>query len=219
MDRKSQNSRKVNAGFVNHRWTVIRFMEYRKRNGNSNKRTSVWLCRCECGTEKERTLNEVVGHSKSCGCLRREVTGDRSRTHGLTRSRIYDVWIAMRARVENPSDDSYPNYGGRGIKVCKRWLSFKNFYTDMGSAPFVGATIERKDNNGDYSPDNCKWATRTEQNNNTRRNRFIEANGERLTLSQWGRKAGLSPQIVRYRLDAGWTPEAVLSTPLRPTGR
>lgn len=136
-----------------------------------------WLCHCDCGTEiVVRACNLKSGHTQSCGCLHSEHSREQSlknRTHGhggrdKKRSITYNSWYNMKARCSNPKATGYENYGGRGITVCKRWLEFENFLADMGERP-DGLTLDRKNNEGNYEPSNCRWATRIEQNNNTRR--------------------------------------------------
>lgn len=157
----------------------------------------IWECLCDCGRHSFASTNNLrSGSLKSCGCR-------RGVTHGKSNLPEHNVWKTLRQRCSNKSNPSYKNYGGRGIKVCARWdSSFENFMIDMGPRPSPRHTIERRDNNGPYSPDNCRWATRAEQNNNTRWNRILVINGERMTLSQAARRAGITPSGMRYRLRA-----------------
>jgi hypothetical protein len=116
----------------------------------------------------------------------------------------------MLTRCNSHRSLKFKLYGGRGIKVCKRWLkSFENFLEDMGPRP-AGMTLERKDSNGDYTPENCKWADRIEQANNRRISHKITVDGRTLSLSQWSREVGISPSTLGYRLSQGWSPEKAL---------
>lgn len=157
------------------------------RQGSIGKKVS-WLCLCDCGNKKLVTSYRLQsGQTKSCGCLQRELARSRHTTHGMTNTKIYEVWKHMHSRCRDKTDKSYKDYGNRGIKVCKRWFKFENFYRDMGDLP-RGLTIERIDNDRGYFPDNCKWATPKEQANNKRTNILIEYQGQHLTLSQWADK-------------------------------
>jgi hypothetical protein len=118
----------------------------------------------------------------------------------------------MLRRCELESDSCFPKYGAKGIKVCERWHIFENFIADMGEPP-SGHSIEREDNNGNYEPNNCKWATLLEQANNTSANRFHEFNGRRMTTAQWARETGIAAGTIERRLERGWPIERALSTP------
>lgn len=148
------------------RWVVL------KRVDNNKARQTRWLCECNCGTIKEiEGASLKRRHTKSCGCLRLELVKKRVYKHGYAmkgnRTDIYNSWMCMKQRCNNPETPDFKYYGGRGIKVCKRWCNFKNFLNDMGEKP-KGLTIERLNNDKGYSPDNCKWATRKEQSRNNR---------------------------------------------------
>jgi hypothetical protein len=165
---------------------------------------SFWFCECSCGQSGEfRQAHLESGSTKSCGCLNREIVIARSRTHGMRKSSIYRLWSGMKTRCENPKEKRWKDYGGRGIKVCHRWQRFEHFLEDMGQPP-LGSSIERRNNNGDYCPANCKWATRSEQGRNKRNNRILEINGERLCTQEWSERTGVKASVIRKRLDRGW---------------
>lgn len=135
------------------------------------------------------------------------------KTHGQSRPRTpeYTTWGMMKSRCLNPKNKRYNRYGGRGITICARWLeSFQNFYDDMGARP-AGTSLERRDNDGNYEPLNCYWATPKEQQNNTCFNVRITHNGETKTVSQWAQQAGIPEHTFRYRLIRGWSIDEALS--------
>ncbi len=185
----------------------------------NNGTKPVWLCRCQCGAEKPVDGSGLrSGSTRSCGCLARETTAQKGRataTHGLSKTNEYHIWIGMRARCYVPAADNYKNYGGKGIKVCERWLnSFPNFLSDVGPRPSKRHTLDRKDSKGDYEPGNVCWATSVQQNNNRSSNRMVCYRGETLTLANALRRAGnmVKKNTARLRLEKGWTVEAAVET-------
>ena len=163
-----------------------------------------WLCRCECGVEKYIAANSMRrGLSTSCGCFHREQLSQHSSSHRKTNSSEYRAWSGMIQRCTNKSNPAFSGYGGRGIFVCDRWLnSFENFARDMGAKPSPLHSIDRIDNDGPYSPENCRWATRAEQNKNTRRAKRFEFNGKILLLSDIAQAVGIRPDTLRARIGA-----------------
>lgn len=131
-------------------------------------------------------------------------------THGQFGTRLYQTWVMMKQRCLNSNNPSYPLYGGRGIKVCERWLVFENFAMDMGPRP-DGMELERLDNNGDYEKANCKWETHKRNCRNKRNMRLIQAFGQTLCLSEWSEKTGMPPRTIYSRLRRGWSPERSVS--------
>lgn len=179
----------------------------------------VWNCRCDCGSIY-RVASHLLrsGGVRSCGCLRIDSIKERFATHGHNRnrkpSRTYISWAAMRARCEDPSRDTFRLYGGRGIRVCRRWIKFENFLKDMGQRP-VGMTIERKNGDGNYTPSNCKWATQKEQMANSSANKLLTHQGKTVHLAEWARLTGMKRETIAMRLRRGWDIARALSIPVK----
>lgn len=175
---------------------------------------------CACGWLGQKIRREVrVGRVRSCGCLRRRLVGLRSKTHGHSlqrhHSRTYSVWAAMIARCTNANGTHWHSYGGRGIAVCKRWRKFANFLADMGERP-TRSSIERKNNNKGYSPDNCRWATTAEQSRNTQRTVWLEYAGKKWPMVDLAAHAGIPYKTFMCRVRLyGWSVERAVKTPVR----
>lgn len=172
-----------------------------------------WECLCECGA-KHVVKNRDLRNTRSCGCLRADL-GKENKTHGMALTPTYQAWHAMKQRCLNPKHRAWKNYGGRGITVCDRWAnSFENFYADMGDKP-KNHSLERKDNNKGYLPENCCWATSKMQASNRRTNRRFQIGSEMLTLAEMSQKSGLSPQALSWRMyKLNMLPAEAISTPL-----
>ncbi len=169
------------------------------------RQSTSWLCRCDCGNTKNVITAKLNnGHTKSCGCFRKDKTSSSFKNHGATGTLTYKRWKSMQSRCHSVNSKSYQNYGGRGIKVCEQWLySFDNFLKDMGECPSAEYTLERINNQGNYEPLNCKWATKKEQNRNTSRNRLIQYKGETHCIGEWAEILGISKNTIYKRLYRG----------------
>lgn len=171
-----------------------------------------WQCACDCGHKCVALITRLVsGRKKSCGCLKTDTHAARLTTHGMTGSPEYASWMQMLQRCTNPNDKRWPRYGGRGIAVAPQWRKFEVFYADMGKRP-PGTSLDRINNDGNYEPGNCHWASPVTQSNNTARNRLVTAFGETLTASQWARKTGVKVYTLFQRLRRGFSPEEAVSS-------
>lgn len=175
-----------------------------------------WLCRCDCGNITTVAAGALrSGTIVSCGCWIREKTSQRSYIHGETNIRLHHIWSSMKARCYYIKSISYPNYGGRGIRVCAEWKNdyvafrnwaLKNSYTE-------NSTIDRKDVDGNYCPENCQWISAFDQQSNKTNNRKIEIDGVTNTVTEWGRIYGIDPQAIWGRLNRGWDEKKAVITP------
>lgn len=166
-----------------------------------------WRCRCECGVEKEIEQSKLrSSHTKSCGCYKFEritqANSTHGQSHGVAKTKEYRTWCKLKARCTNPNDAKWPEYGGRGIQVCSRWLNgFENFYLDMGKAPSPKHSIDRIDVNGNYEPDNCRWSTPREQSENRRSSIRVIYNGKTYrSIATLARALGLETHSLSFQI-------------------
>jgi hypothetical protein len=175
-----------------------------------------WLCICDCGTESVAEAGNLKRRTRSCGCLGTEMSSKRNTTHGMAGRPEYNSWASLRSRCLSKTDPGYSYYGGRGIKICDRWVdSFENFYADMGARPSTKHSIDRINNEEGYSKRNCRWATRKEQARNKRNNVILTFNGKTLCAPDWERKTGIRATIIRQRISRGWSEERSLTQTVR----
>lgn len=196
------------------RLTVIREISKEKRSRRK------WLCKCDC-----KNNNEVIvrgdslrgGSTRSCGCLQPEIASAINTKHSHAsngkRTKTHNSWHMMIQRCTNPNYNRYKDYGGRGIAICEEWLEFSNFLKDMGKRP-PGYTLERRGNERGYCPENCYWATRKQQQRNTRRNHLIIHERKTQCVSAWAEETGISKNTILWRLNHGWSTERALTTPV-----
>jgi hypothetical protein len=213
-DTQTQNPAKVNNPKNFTDLTGQRFgrLVVIKRGQNLAARTGTvyYECQCDCGNIKTICRNGLKsGDVKSCGCFRRET----KLTHGQNNSITYSTWEHMKGRCFNTKNDSYNDYGGRGITVCEQWLKFENFLSDMGERPSADHSIERLDNDGNYEPGNCVWATIDKQSRNKRNNHLIEFRGVVMNELDWSVRLGMTSNAVGRRIKRGWSVERALTTP------
>jgi len=201
-------------------WTTIEV--FRKIDGRGVKRIYV-RCMCDCGNERDVLRYHLVsGNSKNCGCVLRS----KQTIHGESSSRIQNetsehrIWCGIKSRCLNEKNTEYHNYGGRGIAICDRWNdSFELFLKDMGRRPSSRHSIDRIDNNSGYSPENCRWATSSQQNRNKRNNRILVVNGESKTMTEWAEIFGIRVGTISERLRRGLSHQESVTKPVRPHNR
>lgn len=178
---------------------------------------AAWNVQCVCETSlivRGYSLRQET--TKSCGCLRRDVTSKANATHGMAgrkKTPTYKSWENMKKRCTNPHNRDFRHYGGRGISICARWQDFTLFLADMGRRPSPQHSLDRIDNAGNYEPENCRWTTPKEQHNNTRRNVRLTYHGVTLTVAQWAERIGIKSICLFMRLRRGWSIERALTPP------
>ena len=178
-----------------------------------------WRCRCQCGNEcVVYAYNLSDGHTLSCGCYKLDRTRETNTKHGLTQHTLYKTWVQIKVRCFDKTRDAYPDYGGRGITMCKEWCEdFMPFFEwSIRNGWEEGLSIDRIDNDGNYEPNNCRWVTMKVQQNNTSRNHYLTYKGKTQTMIQWCEEVGLPYHTVMARINKlGWDIEKALSTPVR----
>lgn len=210
-DQTSLANRVDLTGQIFGRLTVLRPLDIR-RGGEI-----CWECQCKCGEMAIiRGYLLQTGATTSCGCFHREQTSKINFSHGKSTTRIYKIWTNIISRCYREHNINYDNYGGRGITVCDSWRnSFEAFYKDMGEPPSDRHSLDRIDNNGNYTPLNCRWADTYQQANNSRKNRILSANGVSHTMAEWSRILGISYNTIKSRISYGWGDERILTTPVQ----
>lgn len=188
-----------------NRLTILANTYIKRPNGD---KVLGYTCKCDCGIIKDIGKYIVLnGEAKSCGCFNKE----RCLRHGMYGTPIYHCWEAIKQRCLNPKCKSFPSYGGRGINLDKKWLTFEGFYEDMGDIP-NGKTIDRINNDGNYCKENCKWSTDQEQMNNRRVCKYLTYNGKTQSVSNWARELNINRHRLYSRLRLGWSTERALTT-------
>ena len=195
------------TGFYKRKLIVIKAKKYNRLTAikfvKKVKTSQYWLFECDCGVKKIIRASSVgKGHTKSCGCLQREVVKmycKNNIVHGMVKTKTYRSWSSMKERCLNKSHKSYKDYGGRGITICREWMKFENFYKDMGDRP-PKKTLDRINNDKGYFKKNCKWSTSKEQSNNKRNNWILIYNGKAQTIEQWSKELKIIFHIFRNKI-------------------
>lgn len=192
--------------------TVIGY-DHSYKNGEA-----IWKCRCDCGNMTYVISGNLRrGNTKSCGCYGRECTAERNTTHGKTKERLHGVWTRMKDRCNNPKSDRWEWYGARGISVCEEWKNSYEAFREwaLSNGYQGGLTIDRVDVNGNYCPDNCRWITIKDQQNNRRNNHRITVGEETHTIAEWSKITGIRQGTIYARIASGWSAEDAITTPER----
>lgn len=188
-------------------WTVL-------GKGSVRNKKTYWTCVCSC---EKHTIRDVYGYSlkrgvsTSCDCLKRRITSSIFSTHKQSNTRLYKIWKGMRKRCNNKNSVGYKNYGGRGIGICSEWDNFVNFYDwSIRNNYAESLTLDRINNDGNYEPSNCRWATMKQQSNNSRHNHYITINGVTKLLHEWSEHIGITPANVLARLSKGYSDDEMM---------
>ena len=176
---------------------------------------SEWHCLCDCGSRCQvQHSNLLYGHTKSCGCLAKELYGCNNRKHGMHTSPEYAAWENMKQRCTNPCNSQFQNYGARGIAVCSEWTnSFEAFYDRLGPRPSSMHSLDRIDVNGHYEPGNVRWATPVQQSRNKRNNTLVWYEDAMLPIAEAAERAGISAKTISARLRRGWNGSRLFDRP------
>lgn len=208
----------INIGDVFGRWKVIGLDDIRSKKSKDGRK--YYFCECQCENKTIKSVNEyslVSRKSTSCGCYNRERVSETVSKHNSSNSNLYDVWINIKQRCLNKNNPNYKNYGGRGITICNEWVNdfvkFQQWSIENGYKK--GLNIDRINNDKGYSPENCRFITYTENQNNKRTNTYIEFNNEINTIANWAKKLNMNPRTLVTRLDTlHWSVERALTTPV-----
>lgn len=216
----------MKKNLLGERFGLLTVTEERPSRMSGNRLVTMWHCKCDCGNELDVIANSLTGgRTKSCGCAKAKMISQRVAKHRGIDDRLYKVWANMKARCHNPNHTSFSDYGGRGIKVCSEWddySAFRDWALANGynaNANYGECTIDRINNDGDYTPDNCRWVDMSVQRTNTRtpsNARLIEYNGKTKRLCEWATITGLKPSTLGERLRRGWNVSDALTEPLVP---
>lgn len=184
------------------------------RSENTKSGKSQWICDCDCGNRKNKPVSSydlTSGKVQSCGCMYLESNKDRAKTHGKTGTRLYRIWSAMRQRCNDPKHETFERYGGKGITVCKDWEDFQAFHDWAISNGYAeNLTIDRKDNSKGYSPENCRWSTMKQQQNNRSNNIRLTINGTEKTITEWSEVSGIPRATLTWRVKNHWAEDELL---------
>jgi hypothetical protein len=213
---KGLKSRIAGRNLVGKQFGRLLVVKYNGCRYYSKRWRGFWKCKCECGNMKSILGESLVsGAVRSCNCLHIETARMVNYRHGGYHHPLYYTWTNMLRRCRDAKIPNYKHYGGRGIKVCRRWHNFRSFVKDIAPGWKPGLTLDRIDNNGNYTPLNCKWSTAREQCCNFRRNKMVTFRGETLCLSAWCRKLRINYGRVCSRIrNLHWSPEDALTLPV-----